>query len=108
MSKSSVAWDFFTLTDDKVKCGLCRVTMKHNSSSTSNMMRHLRLKHVTVDLSRRRILDEEVDDPSTAEPASSSNLVSTYPPIVVFMKLSIIYISVRLVTLLITLAYYVL
>lgn len=80
MNKSSVVWDFFTLNGDQVKCGLCRLTMKHNRTFTSNMMRHMRLKHITVNLNRRRLLEKQgVDDPGISEPsASNSDVVSTY------------------------------
>ncbi|XP_050066594.1 E3 SUMO-protein ligase ZBED1-like, partial [Aphis gossypii] len=74
MSKISVV---FTLTGDQVKCGLCRDSLSYNRSSTSNMMRHLRTKHMGVNLSKRkRVDDEEIDDPSTdtTEPTSSSNV----------------------------------
>jgi len=79
MSISRVVRDYFTLIGDKVKCGLCPTgtCMNYNRSSTSNMMRHLRLRHVTADLSKRKRLDEEVDNSSITEPASNSNLVST-------------------------------
>lgn len=74
MSKSSVVWDYFTLNNDQVKCGLCKLIMKHNRSSTSNMMRHLRIKHTTINLNRRQLL--EIDDPESA--ISNSTIVSTY------------------------------
>lgn len=79
MSKSSVVWDFFTLNVEagRVKCGLCPVTMSHNRSSTSNMMRHMRLKHVTVDLNSRRrqnvVSEEQVDDPDIPEQGVSNS-----------------------------------
>lgn len=68
MSKS-VVWNYFKLDNEKknVKCGLCRVVMKHNKLSTSNMMRHMRLKHQTIDLSRQRHSprqeEDDIDDP---------------------------------------------
>jgi len=85
MSKSSVVWDYFTLIGDKVKCDLCPTNtyMNYNRSSTSNMMRHLRLRHVTADLSKRKRLDEEVDNPGITEPASNLNLVS---PLVLYLS----------------------
>jgi len=45
--------------------------MNYNWSSTSSMMGHLHLKHVIADLSKRKRLDEEFDNPSTTEPASN-------------------------------------
>lgn len=79
MSKS-VVWNYFKLDNEKknVKCGLCRVVMKHNKLSTSNMMRHMRLKHPTIDLNRERNnsreQDEDIDDPRSVV----SNSVSIY------------------------------
>lgn len=71
MSKSSVVWDYFTLIGDQVKCGICRLSMKLNRSSTSNMMRHLRTKHSTVDLKKRRILPDEADEPDEPDSIES-------------------------------------
>lgn len=80
MSKTSVVWDFFTSTGDKVKCGICRTTMKYNRASTSNMMRHMRLKHSTVNLFKRRAIIDNLDpdDPDASEQISNSNLVSIH------------------------------
>ncbi|CAI6371950.1 unnamed protein product [Macrosiphum euphorbiae] len=46
--------------------------MKHNQTSTSNMMRHMRLKHSTIDLNKRRpsnmhVEENNVDDPIVIE-----------------------------------------
>jgi len=81
MSESSVVWDFFTLNVEtgRVKCGL-----SHNRSSTSNMMRHMRLKHVTVDLNSRRrqnvveVSEEQVDDPDIPEQGVSNSSRVSY------------------------------
>lgn len=92
MSKISVVWDYFTLTGDQVKCGLCRDSLCYNRSSTSNMMRHLRTKHMSVNLSKRKgIDDEEVDDPrtETTEPTLSSNVVSICMVITNINKISV-------------------
>lgn len=86
MSKS-VVWNYFKLDNEKknVKCGLCRVVMKHNKLSTSNMMRHMRLKHTTIDLNRQRHNvreedDDGIDDPRSVEVEnpSVSNSVSIF------------------------------
>lgn len=57
----------FILTGDQVKCSLCHMTMKYNHSFTSNITKQLCLKHITVDLSKRQILNEDVDVPNTSE-----------------------------------------
>lgn len=89
MSKTSVVWNYFKLDDKKknVKCGLCRLEMKHNQTSTSNMMRHMRLKHSTIDLNKRRpsnmhVEENNVDDPVAIENQLASTSVSilcTFP-----------------------------
>jgi len=84
MSKTSVVWNYFKLDDEKksVKCGLCRLEMKHNQTSTSNMMRHMRLKHSTIDLSKRRPASNihaqeiNIDDPTAIENQNASTSVS--------------------------------
>jgi len=82
MSKTSVVWNYFKLDDNKknVKCGLCRLEMKHNQTSTSNMMRHMRLKHSTIDLSKHRQIhvEENVDDPTAIEKNLASTSVSIF------------------------------
>lgn len=74
MSKTNVVWNYFKLDENKinVKCGLCRLETNHNQTSTSNMMRHMRLKHSTIDLSKNRPVsnthvEENVDDPTAIE-----------------------------------------
>ncbi|KAL4091755.1 hypothetical protein QTP88_026397 [Uroleucon formosanum] len=82
MSKSSVIWDYFQLDTDNinVKCGLCRSKLKNNRSSTSNLIRHIKSKHPTINLLNRntRVLEENVDDPNDAPSTSTTNtIVST-------------------------------
>lgn len=76
MSKSSVIWDVFQLEADNihVKCGLCRTKLKNNRSSTSNLIRHIKSKHPTVNLLNRnsRALEETVDDSNDAPSTSTS------------------------------------
>lgn len=80
MSKSSIVLDYFTFEKDNiiVKCGLCRIKLKNNKYSTSNLIRHLRSKNPTINLLNRNFkaidTEEQVDDP--AETASTSNVVS--------------------------------
>lgn len=80
MNKSSVVWDYFTLEKDNItaKCGLCRMKLKHNKASTSNLIRHVRTKHPTINLLNRniRMIEEQEDNPAEIE--STSNVVSTY------------------------------
>jgi len=53
----NVLWNYFELgyENKNVKYGLSRVIMKHNKLSTSNMMRHMQLKHPTIDLNRQHL-----------------------------------------------------
>uniref|UniRef100_A0A8D9FH44 Zinc finger BED domain-containing protein 1 n=1 Tax=Cacopsylla melanoneura TaxID=428564 RepID=A0A8D9FH44_9HEMI len=72
--KDSVVWDYFTIVNDtSAKCGLCSNVMKHPKSSTSNLKRHLKSRHPTVNLEARRfpnIREEEeiVDNPDARLP----------------------------------------
>jgi len=69
--KSSVVWDYFILTLVtmlSVDCALLPY-YRYELQSVFN------IKH---DLSKRKRLAEEVDNPSTTEPASNSNLMSRY------------------------------
>jgi len=74
MIKSSVIWDYFQLDSDNinVKCGLCRSKLKNNRSSTSNLIRHIKSKHPTVNLLNRntRVLEETVDNPNNVPSTS--------------------------------------
>lgn len=84
MSKS-VAWDYFKLDNEKinVRCGLCRDVMTHNKLSTSNMIRHLRLKHSDVYVGKKKnntANENNIDDPrvEVAENPLVSKSVSTF------------------------------
>ncbi|KAE9525285.1 hypothetical protein AGLY_014353 [Aphis glycines] len=87
MSKSSVIWDYFQLDSDNinVKCGLCRTKLKNNRSSTSNLIRHIKSKHPTVNLLNRntRVLEETVDDPNDALSTSTTNTIISTTNLVV-------------------------
>lgn len=87
--KTSIIWDYFIIVEgDKAKCNFCKTVLKFNQSSTTNLIRHIRSKHVTVDLSKRRRpnddLDEEnIDDPSpmsTQNPSTSISMDRQCPP----------------------------
>lgn len=80
--KTSIIWDYFIIVEgDKAKCNFCKTVLKFNQSSTTNLIRHIRSKHVTVDLSKRRRpnddLDEEnIDDPSPMSTQNPSTSIS--------------------------------
>lgn len=85
MSKTSIVWNYFKLDDNKknVKYGLYRLEMKHNQTSTSNMIRHMRLKHSTIELSKHRPasnmhVEENVDAPTAIENHLASTSVSIF------------------------------
>jgi len=89
--KTSIIWDYFTIVeDDKAKCNFCKTVLKFNQSSTTNLLRHIRSKHVTIDLSKRRtpnddVDEENIDDPppmSTQNPSTSTSLDRECPPLV--------------------------
>lgn len=83
--KTSAIWDYFTIVEnDKAKCNFCKIVLKINQSSTTNLLRHIRSKHVTIDLSKRRrpnddVDEENIDDPS---PMSIQNPYRECPPLV--------------------------
>lgn len=76
MRKSSKIWDFFQIDADNVsvKCGLCRIKLKNNRSSTSNLIRHIKSKHPTINLLNKNIraLEDAVDNPDDAPSTSIS------------------------------------
>lgn len=64
--KTSVIWDYFTIIEnEKAKCSFCKTVLKFNQSSTTNLLRHVKSKHPTIDLSKRLrpTLDLEQSDP---------------------------------------------
>ena len=69
MALRSSVWDYFIRIpniQDKVKCNVCTSVLSARGSSTSNMTRHLRLKHPTIKLKESRSRpsggNEEEDD----------------------------------------------
>lgn len=66
MALKSTVWDYFIRTSsDKVKCNVCSAVLSARDSSTSNMNRHFRLKHPTLNLKESRsrpsaVIEEEV------------------------------------------------
>ncbi|KAL4083491.1 hypothetical protein QTP88_028807 [Uroleucon formosanum] len=87
--KTSVIWDYFTVIEsDKAKCGFYKTVLKFNQSSTTNLLRHIKSKHPTTDLSKRSrpnfdVEENNPDDPSSnngnlsASTSSNSGVVST-------------------------------
>jgi len=74
--KRSAVWNHFTVESLTIaKCSYCdrddgRVS--YSGGSTSNLMRHLKTKHVGVPIKKTRVVnDEDIDDPSDV-PASTS------------------------------------
>jgi len=89
--KTSAIWDYFPIVEnDKAKCNFCKIVLKFNQSSTTNLLRHIRSKHVTIDLSKRRrpnddVDEENIDDPSPMSiqnPSTSISLDRECPPLV--------------------------
>ncbi|CAI6359260.1 unnamed protein product [Macrosiphum euphorbiae] len=80
--KTSAIWDYFTIVEnDKAKCNFCKIVLKFNQSSTTNLLRHIRSKHVTIDLSKRRrpnddVDEEHIDDPSPMSIQNPSTSIS--------------------------------
>lgn len=51
--KRSVIWNHFSIISDTIaKCSYCMQTIKYTGGSTGNLMRHLKTKHVTIQLTR--------------------------------------------------------
>lgn len=81
--KRSAIWNHFTIKSHIIaKCSYCGHDVSYSGGSTSNLMRHLKTKHVTVPLTRPLVNqidslenDENIDDP-TEMPASTSASVS--------------------------------
>ncbi|VVC41286.1 Ribonuclease H-like domain,Zinc finger C2H2-type,Zinc finger, BED-type,HAT, C-terminal dimerisation, partial [Cinara cedri] len=75
--KSSVIWDYFQLDQDNinVKCGLCHIKLKNNRTSTSNLIRHMMSKHLTVSILNRNVhvLEETIVDQNHAPSTSTTN-----------------------------------
>lgn len=74
--KRSAIWNHFTVKSDIIaKCSYCGHEISYSGGSTSNLLRHLKTKHVAVPLSRPSTIEENVDDPSNTP--STSATVST-------------------------------
>lgn len=78
--KRSAVWNHFSVESLTIaKCSYCKEGVSYSGGSTSNLMRHLKTKHVTVPLKRPLLVnDDNIDDPSDPDvPASTSASVST-------------------------------
>lgn len=63
--KRSAIWNHFTVLSDIIaKCSYCGHKLSYCGGSTSNLLRHLKTKHVGVPLSRTLTIEDNVDDPS--------------------------------------------
>lgn len=71
--KRSVIWNHFTVKSDIIaKCSYCGHEISYYGRSTSNLLRHLKTKHVAVPLSRPSTIEENVDDPSNISSTSAT------------------------------------
>ena len=57
-TKSSKVWAYFTRHDDGGKCNMCNLLVKGKGGNTSNLEKHLRLKHNVI-LKRCTLFDTE-------------------------------------------------
>lgn len=80
--KRSHLWTLFTvLPDNKAKCGFCYQILSYKGGSTTNLSRHMKLKHPTVQIDRnddKRVFGDEVsEESSSGQPLSfeTSNAV---------------------------------
>ncbi|KAE9523772.1 hypothetical protein AGLY_015832 [Aphis glycines] len=75
--KISVIWDYFTVIEsDKAKCGFCKTVLKFNQSSTTNLLRHIKSKHPTTDLSKRSRPNFDVEENNPDDPPSNNGNLS--------------------------------
>lgn len=83
--KRSTIWNHFTIKSSTIaKCSYCRQELTYSGGSTSNLLRHLKTKHVIVPLTRPLRNENspfenkvDVDDLSNVQ-GSSNALVSTF------------------------------
>lgn len=74
--KRSLVWNYFNeASSTKAICTICKTSISFKGGSTANLLRHLKTKHVTVQLTQARLVEEEeigAARSDTAELASSS------------------------------------
>lgn len=73
--KNSVIWDYFTVIEsDKAKCGFCKTVLKFNQSSITNLIRHIKSKHPTTDLSKCSRTNFDLEENNLDDPSSNNNI----------------------------------
>lgn len=79
--KRNAIWNHFTNKSHTVaKCSYCGHNVSYGGGSTSNLMRHLKTRHVTVSLTRPVInqIDENIDDPFDMPVPTSTSVSSSH------------------------------
>nr|CAH7748444.1 unnamed protein product [Callosobruchus chinensis] len=75
-NRRSSIWEYFTKLSDeaKAKCNICAVILSLNGAATSNITRHMKLKHPTINLSesRKRKLSVTEEEEQTEKPINAS------------------------------------
>lgn len=89
--KRSVIWNHFSIISDTIaKCSYCMQTIKYTGGSTGNLMRHLKTKHVTIQLTRNitniepsvNQIEASVDNPNEIiRPVDTNLMPSTSSPL---------------------------
>lgn len=69
MRKRGLVWNHFApLEDEKAKCNVCPAVISHKRGSTSNLLRHMKKKHVNIDVHDEDSLKAELaNEPSEDE-----------------------------------------
>lgn len=78
-NKRSLIWDYFSQSsknDSKVKCNLCFSMLAVKNGSTSNMTRHFKLKHPTVNFGETRKRALNVEEQETEGDVAGNNIKS--------------------------------
>lgn len=77
-------WNHFTIVDQKyAKCSYCSNKISYGGSSSGNLLRHMKTKHITVPLDQtarhhssntmtEHIEEHNIDDPSTSGMTASN------------------------------------
>jgi len=73
--KRSTVWNHFSIESLTIaKCSYCKEGVSYSGWLTSNLMHHLKTKHVTVPLKRPLLVhDDNIDDPSDRELRASTS-----------------------------------
>ncbi|XP_064475382.1 E3 SUMO-protein ligase ZBED1-like [Ornithodoros turicata] len=71
--KPSSIWTVFTVVSDtKAKCNFCATVLSYKGGNTANLRRHIKAKHVGVDLDAANRPEENVDEPPSQLPRRES------------------------------------